>query len=718
MIERRWMLFVEVPERITCADCGYEPVNQNYDRDGDEDGKPRFEGADPNDYIVWDSASGGRWRIFNSGIERYRSTEDVALPSDVVTWSLIFGSGATNPVPTVTHADAINTTTQVYPSNTAAIKYTWERNMDEGQIFFRKKLATDLSFGGSIGKVDFDRFWNLRLAGGCDPLYIEQQKLRRGQWRTAWRGRFTASAMAFDLGRCIASVRPTVFDRYTCIFDEYERLHNVLEVSPRTAEAAIWPSNLQLLVRTSTSFAPFTAADFGYALVATQSVTLPVYGACGGGATTLYLYWRERVVVDCVENSGSAPSPQGDGWVQPPLTGEDDLTCLSSGTQVWARLPTVPWPLGASPMTAGPAAAAGDPVLEPSSPACPQWVRAGTLTCVGGDSVGIFICPSLATVFETYETVRPVEEVMNFLALKTSCRISVASDFFEWNPPTDAPGYEPGINYVTGQANQLGFLGLIQKSDAIDPDASDPAQKGETSLLAMLRLLNTMFRVFWDLDEDGVLRIEHISYWTTVYDLDLTTSARNSEPLAFASTKDEAPAYERCLFTEALNVDFKGVDIIYAPECAGSSGKEYRAEVTTDLAYIKSDPNSIDKSGFVMVAMDDSLNVFCTLGAYSGALGTNTPLSWANLHAAFWLHDRFLPSGNMNGAPMNFLGFLETIEQSGVLVVCPDELAFNPRDGAQGLLSEALGLSGGVISRAEWSDQEGALRLSIRYQFP
>ena len=53
----------------------------------------------------------------------------------------------------------------------------------------------------------------------------------------------------------------------------------------------------------------------------------------------------------------------------------------------------------------------------------------------------------------------------------------IRSDFFEINPPGDAPGYVSGENYVTGTTNKVNYLLLAQKSDIIDPTSTEPAKK-------------------------------------------------------------------------------------------------------------------------------------------------------------------------------------------------------------------------------------------------
>lgn len=73
-------------------------------------------------------------------------------------------------------------------------------------------------------------------------------------------------------------------------------------------------------------------------------------------------------------------------------------------------------------------------------------------------------------------------------------------------------------NYVTGKVNQLMNTLIEQKTDAKDPDASNKALKGVTTLSDFLDQLGIIFNVKWFID-NGDFRIEHQKY----FDLGLKT---------------------------------------------------------------------------------------------------------------------------------------------------------------------------------------------------
>src|SRR5689334_10546141 len=89
----------------------------------------------------------------------------------------------------------------VTPINDSAVLFTYERNLDAGQIFFRKKLNTRLRFKG----VDYDYFWDIekRSARRCEEILIRRDWKCQGRWREAWRGRFSVASGTWDLDNCV-----------------------------------------------------------------------------------------------------------------------------------------------------------------------------------------------------------------------------------------------------------------------------------------------------------------------------------------------------------------------------------------------------------------------------------------------------------------------------------------------------------------------------------
>ena len=340
----------------------------------------------------------------------------------------------------------------------------------------------------------------------------------------------------------------------------------------------------------------------------------------------------------------------------------------------------------------------------------------------------MYVCLGNGDVTD-YERGRTVLSCVEYILEKSGCdQVSVESDFFEWNPVGDAPGYVSGENYLTGEVNQMDQLVLLQKSDALDPAATNPATLGEMTLKEMLTLFSVAFRVFWKITENGDIRFEHWSFWTTPLGLSVATYATDAktEPMAYAHLRSEIPRYERPKWAEALGLDFVGADIEYDSLCANSDDgqdvKEYNpGAFTTDLSFITSDPDAIGKQGFALLATafdGANYNVILDQGAITLSFITNAPMSWANLERDFWQHDRFLPTGTMNRVPTEFLGFLPNIEQKGVfLKFCCDYVEYDSSERVATRLGGKLGNINAFVRRAEFDEATEGMTLTLRYAY-
>lgn len=303
----------------------------------------------------------------------------------------------------------------------------------------------------------------------------------------------------------------------------------------------------------------------------------------------------------------------------------------------------------------------------------------------------------------------------------------ITSDFFEINPTGTAPGYVSGENYVTGETNQYDQLVLVQKSDARDPNASNPASVGKTTFATIARWLVEMFQVYWII-ENGKVRFEHISYFEQPLGLDLTQSRFSDEMLKtnrYTFNNKERPKYERFEFAEAANTDFIGDDIWYNTMCVNQDPDSNTLihsvpEITTDIEFVLRSPEDIGKDGFVMLATTVSGSIYTTIeddGLLSLNPIANAPLSWANLHHHFFRHDRFWKSGFLNGNFVSFETSKNTVIQDAVeLKFCCEFINWNPEQSIRTGLSDKwfAGIYGST-EKAEYDISKETLKLTIGY---
>jgi hypothetical protein len=330
----------------------------------------------------------------------------------------------------------------------------------------------------------------------------------------------------------------------------------------------------------------------------------------------------------------------------------------------------------------------------------------------------IYWCPDLSSGV-SYTRNRIFKEVVEYLVSEIGCGItSVVSDFLGWNPVGDAPGYAPGINYVTGAANKLINLTMGQKSDVINPTSSNAATKGLITFENLEDIWRIMFNAYWFIDSNNRLRIEHISYFqrTVAYDTTISPhSIYNAAKRKYTYDKSKLPKYEKYSFSEMLYTDFIGTAIYYDNLCVDQDSKTNTQEnalgfITSDLYVIKLDPANINKVGFVLFCNDLVNGVYTVnveLGLLSNSNVANGHLSWANLHYNYHRHNRVLIQGYMNNVLTTFLSAKQLREQKEIIIkkCCGD--TFDPL-----LQLYKTGLGNGILKDGEESS-DGIIKMNL-----
>lgn len=602
----------------------------------------------------------------------------------------------------------------------------WRFDSSSGRATHRVELGGSLGFGGQQRKTDWNTLYDLESSHGeCEALYIRLQIKCDGDWEDLWLGEFSIAVGKWNLDGCKVNFTPKPYDRFTCFLREYGVRQNILQVEPVDCASSAIPS-LEFGTCTTVVATPvppegcdeFHGVGNGGPIsgIYVDGWDTATTAQAAPGPSQVNFYWRERVETECV--GGNPVEPSGSGWTLL----EDN--CSTDGTAIYVRQPIISWPF--DPPQAGTVV---DGENVPPDDTC-RWVYMG----MGGvddpftpdpEPVPYYVCIDSATQ-TSLNRARVLEDVMNFLCTSLGCGIKgVKSDFFEWNPPGDAPGYVAGINYVTGQANQVSEITILQKSDAKDPSASDPATIGELSLREALSMLWTMFRVQWDIDPANYLRIEHYSYWRNANGLD-STAVESAEALIYSGDQYEVPKIERGVWMEARDRDFVGKDIVYSGPCVTQEKDAEQVhspgDITTDISLVLNEPDLIDPLGFVLLACFDDgsqYNVIIEYGAITGNYVSNAPLSWANLMRDFWTYDRYLWTARMNGEQTVFDGTIPRYSQDEeVMVKCQgcDILDFD----ADKLVKTRLGDLWGVRAHLEEAklDRFGHLRLKLKYTRP
>lgn len=322
------------------------------------------------------------------------------------------------------------------------------------------------------------------------------------------------------------------------------------------------------------------------------------------------------------------------------------------------------------------------------------------------------------TTIEYDTTGRKLADIVDYVSSQNCTVFSeMKSDFFEVNPPGDTPGYVAGTNYVTGATNRIDQLVMIQKSDFLNPTATQKATKGILTFNDVMKIYREVFNAYWFI-EDGQIRIEHISWFLRTVAFDLTTGSylqfiKGTKKYGYV--KERMPKEENFKWSEAGNIDFIGAPITYDSACVDRDtiSNITIQNVVTDAEWIYNHSSGSSQEGFVLLATEfnsPNYEVLNEVGLISGVSLPNNHLSLANLLYNYHRHERVLLEGNMNNAPETFLSARKTKKQVPVLFpfCCDDEL--NPETD---LIETQLGE--GVIEEAKLTVTDNMMQVVLLY---
>lgn len=587
-------------------------------------------------------------------------------------------------------------TTEVFPLYDK-IKYTWKKDA----VRYRKECKTDFTFinNQKNGISDFTTILDIENGAlRCEIIDFEIKVScdNGANYATDFTGSFSVNDGKFDLDKCTYKFNVLLVDKYTCLLKNINKEFNILETGPLITIKNYERPQLQFMycllnyadpapdpTPSGTIFyqppicfddfpTPPGSAKAAWSYLYSDIVDLGVNDWHG----TIIIYKR---VVQTVFNVGGlpytpAPTIFGQWWEVP---GTNNGFTTQFAFEFFAPPNFV-------------ATYGTDIISVPcnSDPGAPYNLTGSKIiSCVNG--LDWYYVQSGTSNVE-YDSFRTLYDSMLFLVQKNCPTINgLVSDFFEWNPIGDAPDYVAGFNYVTGEKNVLNKIAIAQKSDVIDPNASQAATIGNISLKRIMENFKVIFNVDWFIDDDNNFRIEHAKYFNYLlgYDTTITPNSKfNISNNKYSYKKEEMPSAEHFTFMESLYLDFVGKDITYNSSCVTNEGdnniKQYASDrFTTDIDYIEAFPADIEKTGFVLVVYNTSggINVVAKeIGKLSNSDQNNAHLSWANLHYNYHRYGRVLLNGNMNGVDEVFFTATRNKVQDNVkLQICCGE-TFEP----------------------------------------
>lgn len=520
---------------------------------------------------------------------------------------------------------------------------------DPNEVFYREKLSGSFKLKDGLGMLgSFTSLYSvLTGADRCEKITATIQELCSDDTvHDLFTGRLVVKEVCVD--KCRATLSIEQDDIYSCVFDAWEKETNHFGVPTVTASATDVDSVIEQYTCDyqevdTVPFLPIPAASYEACSYLFEESGYTTAQALAWSGLNVPLTTPFYTLAWCMKSTSVVNDGQN-----PDNTGNYALRVV---TDWWREVISVP---SASIMPA-------PWQLLDDNGTIARWWRCPF--SAGGEVI-------------TLDNGRLLNEIIKFTVSDalTDCGVcQVVSDFLHLN--------STGVtisNVAYDNAFKVQKAIVYQQSDVKRFNATENAGEGGNtdqfvwSLKQQLEFLKNTLNCFWIIEETGdplcpyILRIEHISYFTSQGTVDLSNEfARN----CYTYQKGNAPQTEEFKWRNPTNNNvFLGKPITYASAC--TEGKRtYDAGVNTDVQYI-ANPSNEDKvpdEGFVVVAadyIDTAGNYVINVepGAITGTIHLNAALSWENIHERYWRHDRSLLQGNMNAVDTNFETAKTTIQ--------------------------------------------------------
>lgn len=233
-----------------------------------------------------------------------------------------------------------------------------------------------------------------------------------------------------------------------------------------------------------------------------------------------------------------------------------------------------------------------------------------------------------------------------------------------------------GNNPISG----LNFRLLVsQKTNIINGEYQQPAQKAPTTLQQFTNMLRDCFKCYWFI-EDGKFKIEHIQYFRNggsysggailSHDLTKELNLRNGKPWAFNTSEysfDKADLPERYQFEwmDDVTAAFEGlpIQVISKYVTPGKVEEINISNFTSDIDMMLLNPGNMSSDGFALFAAVPPTSgsqwiLPFTRQTINGVeyLLQNGYLAFINLQSPYWLYDLPARRVSINGSEVYAYG--------------------------------------------------------------
>ena len=230
------------------------------------------------------------------------------------------------------------------------------------------------------------------------------------------------------------------------------------------------------------------------------------------------------------------------------------------------------------------------------------------------------------------------------------------------------PEYSQFLYSTTNPISGQSFKLLIsQKTNIINGEYQDPAQKAPITLQQIMTMLRDVYKCYWYI-EDGKFKIEQINWFRNGgsyninpiigYDLTKLENVRNGKKLAFATSEysfDKVDMPERYQFEwmDDVTSPFEGspIEITSKYVTQGKIEEINISNFTSDIDYMLLNPGAINQDGFALfAAVEPSGGGQLELPFTRQAIGItqyylqNGYLAFINILPTYWVYD--MPARN------------------------------------------------------------------------
>ena len=570
------------------------------------------------------------------------------------------------------------------PTNLGSLSINFEKEEENGALFFRKALSDSLIFKG----VDYEYFAG--ITDICQEIDIDIQQDCGSGYVSVFVGVTAITKCSFNPNRCTVTVEVAVQDDYTCILDNIDKEVNILEEPNR--QDGVQVNSFQ-------SF-QFRLFDTGALIPPTSSWSFTGASFTSATGEGFFVWGRKITTTNCVAGVPQAPPDDGSGLVWTLLID----ACGATGTSTYFRQLTAAEKTNISSNLA---------YTEDVVPNCPPAAAAPALSTLIATLTQVTSCVSAYLLNSAATTVniqngRLLTDVIDFILSENGCTQTLLSDFF-----TNVTNPVTGLNPST--TNELI---LYEKSDIVRPTASEKASKSIATFGQLMNDLSTLFNVRWNVSGTDLI-IEHISDLAQSVGLDLTTYQggkwiKNKSQFDYLDA--EIPLEEKYKFpVDTIGIDFAGYPIEYSSTCSTLNESIYQTQlIETEFSRIYDNSNE-GLDGLVLVAPFtlNATGVFSSKaenGRITNIFQPNAPLGYGALLPDYHTWDRPLPNGDINNIA-TVMDSTKPLKQQQELIVpfcCVND--FNPIE----LVRTNLG--DGQVLEASYNLKTKSLNLTLGFE--